>query len=108
LRRCHSQHAALRAPHSFPTRRSSDLRVTEVLRNEIIDGHRQPGEKLVERNLATELGVSRVPIREALKKLASEELDEPPEHLVHGDRKSTRLNSSHVSISYAVFCLKKK
>src|SRR5699024_12783493 len=27
---------------------------------------------------------------------------------VHSDRKSTRLNSSHVSISYAVFCLKKK
>src|SRR5690349_23429711 len=25
-----------------------------------------------------------------------------------GDRKSTRLNSSHVEISYAVFCLKKK
>src|SRR5436305_5939459 len=38
------------------------------------------------------------------------------EHLVRademlvnmGDRKSTRLNSSHVRISYAVFCLKKK
>src|SRR5207249_5616281 len=33
------------------------------------------------------------------------------EHTVQGfgvDRKSTRLNSSHVSISYAVFCLKKK
>src|SRR5438067_7917012 len=28
--------------------------------------------------------------------------------LVDEDRKSTRLNSSHVSISYAVFCLKKK
>src|SRR5699024_11437723 len=28
--------------------------------------------------------------------------------LKKGDRKSTRLNSSHVSISYAVFCLKKK
>src|SRR3712207_9009374 len=28
-------------------------------------------------------------------------------HLV-GDRKSTRLNSSHANISYAVFCLKKK
>src|SRR5699024_12851003 len=27
---------------------------------------------------------------------------------ISGDRKSTRLNSSHVSISYAVFCLKKK
>src|SRR5260221_8928995 len=32
-------------------------------------------------------------------------------HLLHGegrDRKSTRLNSSHTVISYAVFCLKKK
>src|SRR5699024_12651549 len=28
--------------------------------------------------------------------------------IIQGDRKSTRLNSSHVSISYAVFCLKKK
>src|SRR5262245_63056919 len=27
---------------------------------------------------------------------------------VTGDRKSTRLNSSHLGISYAVFCLKKK
>src|SRR3712207_7606523 len=27
---------------------------------------------------------------------------------VRGDRKSTRLNSSHANISYAVFCLKKK
>src|SRR5690625_6662556 len=27
---------------------------------------------------------------------------------IHLDRKSTRLNSSHVAISYAVFCLKKK
>src|SRR5437588_12888087 len=27
---------------------------------------------------------------------------------VNGDRKSTRLNSSHTVISYAVFCLKKK
>src|SRR3989442_5436834 len=29
-------------------------------------------------------------------------------NLIRGDRKSTRLNSSHVRISYAVFCLKKK
>src|SRR5256885_9790637 len=27
---------------------------------------------------------------------------------IHADRKSTRLNSSHLVISYAVFCLKKK
>src|SRR3712207_7464856 len=37
-----------------------------------------------------------------------------PRHAAHvhvaatGDRKSTRLNSSHANISYAVFCLKKK
>src|SRR5438874_8115313 len=36
--------------------------------------------------------------------------DSPTISLMHflGDRKSTRLNSSHVEISYAVFCLKKK
>src|SRR3712207_8854283 len=40
---------------------------------------------------------------------------EPPHHrcrtsteVQQGDRKSTRLNSSHANISYAVFCLKKK
>src|SRR5437773_7938124 len=33
----------------------------------------------------------------------------PPEAwVIEGDRKSTRLNSSHITISYAVFCLKKK
>src|SRR2546428_13638082 len=34
-------------------------------------------------------------------------LDDIPAHL-RSDRKSTRLNSSHDQISYAVFCLKKK
>src|SRR2546426_4327975 len=34
--------------------------------------------------------------------------EEAPEHEGRGDRKSTRLNSSHLVISYAVFCLKKK
>src|SRR5690625_5648230 len=36
------------------------------------------------------------------------ELEMDPETIAGGDRKSTRLNSSHVAISYAVFCLKKK
>src|SRR5699024_11894074 len=36
------------------------------------------------------------------------ETDEVVPGQLGGDRKSTRLNSSHVSISYAVFCLKKK
>src|SRR3989442_9291209 len=33
---------------------------------------------------------------------------QPCDAVHHADRKSTRLNSSHVRISYAVFCLKKK
>src|SRR3712207_7202900 len=45
-------------------------------------------------------------IREAPRQ-ARDHVPEPPRgHLV--DRKSTRLNSSHANISYAVFCLKKK
>src|SRR3712207_7627808 len=32
----------------------------------------------------------------------------PAPSVPRGDRKSTRLNSSHANISYAVFCLKKK
>src|SRR6266513_3422436 len=39
----------------------------------------------------------------AYQRAAAHGADPRPE-----DRKSTRLNSSHVSISYAVFCLKKK
>src|SRR5437667_4993662 len=37
-------------------------------------------------------------------KYASGDITRP----MHTDRKSTRLNSSHITISYAVFCLKKK
>src|SRR3712207_7524214 len=46
--------------------------------------------------------------------VAAHDLDELVDRLlalaagVQGDRKSTRLNSSHANISYAVFCLKKK
>src|SRR5256885_5331026 len=43
--------------------------------------------------------------REVLK-LVDVEIERPPG--VRRDRKSTRLNSSHLVISYAVFCLKKK
>src|SRR5438477_7263284 len=45
------------------------------------------------------LGVARVAAIQAAKRTAE---------LIPLDRKSTRLNSSHMSISYAVFCLKKK
>src|SRR5437773_3682349 len=39
-------------------------------------------------------------------RLDIERAESPMEALVQGDRKSTRLNSSHITISYAVFCLK--
>src|SRR3712207_7178622 len=46
-----------------------------------------------------------VPVRSPLRCLGSLPR---PSRLEHLDRKSTRLNSSHANISYAVFCLKKK
>src|SRR5207247_6069279 len=83
----------LRHLHSFPTRRSSDLLDERVLRR----------------------AVALVPVTEESigepRDGSLVELDEPPERLPvpgTGDRKSTRLNSSHEWISYAVFCLKKK
>src|SRR5699024_12708347 len=42
------------------------------------------------------------------EKVSKKPLKEYTENTLSKDRKSTRLNSSHVSISYAVFCLKKK
>src|SRR3989442_5377845 len=39
---------------------------------------------------------------------SSIEIERAPAGVTFEDRKSTRLNSSHVRISYAVFCLKKK
>ncbi|MFJ2618695.1 GntR family transcriptional regulator [Glutamicibacter sp. NPDC087344] len=50
------------------------VRIAEQLRAAIIDGTRAAGSKLVERDIATELGVSRLPVREALKTLVSEGL----------------------------------
>src|SRR5690606_41520650 len=78
---CPSHHTDL---HSFPTRRSSDLR-----------------------SACTSA-------REAWSRRGAQTRRGRPRYLVLLgavavlDRKSTRLNSSHVKISYAVFCLKKK
>ena len=47
---------------------------TDKLRSAILSGQYQPGERLVEDRLSTEMGVSRVPIREALRQLATEGL----------------------------------
>lgn len=49
-------------------------RVAARIRDDILDGVRAPGSRLVERELADELGVSRVPVRDALKTLVTEGL----------------------------------
>jgi len=46
--------------------------VREEIRQRIADGRLPPGSKMVERELAAELGVSRVPVREALRMLETE------------------------------------
>src|SRR5437773_6728641 len=47
-------------------------------------------------------------LRDALDKTQHDLFDLGGELSIPGDRKSTRLNSSHITTSYAVFCLKKK
>src|SRR3712207_8658428 len=90
-----------RPPRStlFPTRRSSDLpsglRLTPT----------EPGtpptrERGADRDVHYALLLGLVVLVEVVYGL--------PEALLGLDRKSTRLNSSHANISYAVFCLKKK
>ena len=48
--------------------------VFKTLRDAIITGEFQPGERLMEMKLANEMGVSRTPVREAIKKLEAEGL----------------------------------
>src|SRR5205814_10018167 len=74
---------------SFPTRRSSDLRVNPAQR--VYDSGKHSRRSKISNvsapNARRSTGIQRGERR---------------------DRKSTRLNSSHLGISYAVFCLKKK
>src|SRR5207248_7101372 len=94
--------------HSFPTRRSSDLEAARAAGAVLVERFGGPVSGLRSKSSATDL-VS--------------EADERAEHTIVGylrarrpddgiiaeegseaDRKSTRLNSSHRTISYAVFC----
>ncbi|MFI2486613.1 GntR family transcriptional regulator [Promicromonospora kroppenstedtii] len=53
------------------------VRVASAVREQIVDGTRAPGSRLVERDLAAELGVSRIPVRDALRALVAEGLVTP-------------------------------
>src|SRR5207253_10219755 len=93
-------------PHSFPTRRSSDLVAVEHA-----GGDRAVGELRGPPLLAAGRVVGGQPVgpvEEHLRGVADGADDGRDPVDVARDRKSTRLNSSHVAISYAVFCLKKK
>lgn len=54
--------------------RSAEEAVTEALRNSIHLGQLKPGQKLSQSDLAEQLGVSRIPLRDALRRLESEYL----------------------------------
>lgn len=61
-----------------PTAFASEAdRVAHAVRDQIIDGTRAPGARLVERDIAAELAVSRIPVRDALKQLTAEGLVTP-------------------------------
>src|SRR5947208_6498329 len=94
--------------HSFPTRRSSDLEGSQL----IIPAKLTKSETKKVQELAIAgfravdcSGLARVDflMDPKSRKIFLNEINTMP-----GDRKSTRLNSSHQIISYAVFCLKKK
>src|SRR5207249_7318063 len=91
--------------HSFPTRRSSDLVGSAVIGIVWIihSLRRRHTGRVVQRSACA--ARQRAGGRER-RRAVSQEIYSRVD--VAGDRKSTRLNSSHVSISYAVFCLKKK
>src|SRR5688572_31218145 len=81
--------------HSFPTRRSSDLRELSERTESSIPRHGRLRSVDPWRRPRPGTSIDR----------------EPPSRFARSpqqDRKSTRLNSSHSQISYAVFCLKKK
>src|SRR3712207_7896895 len=59
------------------------------------------------RRLAADRRADRKEFRQQVVRVLEPEADGVLVHLLQ-DRKSTRLNSSHANISYAVFCLKKK
>src|SRR5690606_41378042 len=95
-------------PHSFPTRRSSDLNWRRAARpwraggraperGSAPHGAQEGGVVIFDTNRWNRIRYSLIaPLYDAVVRFSGP------------DRKSTRLNSSHVKISYAVFCLKKK
>src|SRR5690606_41335964 len=97
-----------RDPHTFPTRRSSDLHLVALADPKEEREHAEDGGERRHQD-RPDTSPSRfdhgsVALFPGCAQLV-DEIDE--DDGVVEDRKSTRLNSSHVKMSYAVFCLKK-
>src|SRR5690554_7702329 len=90
----------------FPTRRSSDLLRRRLAEAELEDARQRAGDVGHRTSVVRIVDLDRAHTAVLLQGGAVE----PRHHLAVAheleDRKSTRLNSSHVRISYAVFCLK--
>src|SRR5207253_7143784 len=93
---------------SFPTRRSSDLEAARLLRQRAtalearIAAHDQVIASLSKRGLPR-LATIEVEFGQAMQRAELAWVGQLMDDMRSGDRKSTRLNSSHVAISYAVF-----
>src|SRR5690606_41187911 len=100
----HSHHRVL---HSFPTRRSSDL--PKLSSTKLPMSYAMA---LIQLEKKVYSNPKFVEIIEQSQQKVLRQLSVFDNNYLHpsiiADRKSTRLNSSHVKISYAVFCLKKK
>src|SRR5690606_39972111 len=97
-----------RDPHSSPTRRSSDLSSTYVASGRV--RYQDSGMRLVAERLEGDQDADTHRVDNVAYQLTERRGNGGAERIeMKGaqDRKSTRLNSSHVKISYAVFCLKK-
>src|SRR5690606_39540184 len=129
LRRCCVYcDGARRDLHSFPTRRSSDLGAERpapftaagadklvvlagvVQHQDVVDHDLQPvGLGIDHDGDIVLVGAVQPEVLDGdAREAAGGVADIDQQTLAVQDRKSTRLNSSHVKISYAVFCLKKK
>src|SRR5690606_41719867 len=91
---------------SFPTRRSSDL--VETAQSDVQSAEAALDEARARFERQRELQRQGAISAQELETVRSAYLQAQAAREAALDRKSTRLNSSHVKISYAVFCLKKK
>src|SRR5690606_41917054 len=101
-------HRPLRAPHPFPTRRSSDLAEQTRLRDAGNADAARAVDALASKLITEPVRYGKPGLQAHISYLAG--MTARTDQKVGRDaidRKSTRLNSSHVKISYAVFCLKK-